>query len=47
METVKYLCEFFFGNFTHWIGLLIICATIFPRSFITINRNDNATEKKD
>lgn len=28
MEIVKYLCEFFFGNFWHWLGLLFIIATI-------------------
>lgn len=24
MEIVKYLCEFFFGNFWHWLGLVIV-----------------------
>lgn len=24
METIKYLCDFFFNNFTHWLGLLIL-----------------------
>ena len=40
METVKYLCEFFFCNFWHWLGLLIILAVVFKFgliSFITDN----------
>ena len=24
MEITKYLCEFFFTNFWHWLGLLFI-----------------------
>lgn len=29
MEIVKYICEFFFTNFWHWLGLLILLAVIF------------------
>jgi hypothetical protein len=28
MEPVKYLCDFFFTNFWHWLGLLLIVATV-------------------
>lgn len=28
MEITKYLCEFFFCNFWHWLGLLIIISEI-------------------
>ena len=34
METAKYICEFFFGNFWHWLGglfyLCIICGVAIP-----------------
>lgn len=36
METVKYVCEFFFGNFWHWLGLFILISTIFSGGFINI-----------
>ena len=29
METVKYLCEFFFGNFWHFLMLWILVHTSF------------------
>ena len=29
MEIVKYLCEFFFGNFWHYLGLIVMLETIF------------------
>lgn len=28
MEVTKYLCEFFFTNFWHWLGLVIFVAAI-------------------
>ena len=37
METVKYLCEFFFGNFWHYVGLLLILALFTGTRVITIN----------
>lgn len=40
MEIVKYLCEFFFTNFWHWLGLVVILAVVFRFgivSFITDN----------
>jgi len=29
MEIVKYICEFFFDNLWHWLGLLICLVVIF------------------
>lgn len=29
METVKYLCEFFFGNFWHWLGGVVLLSNYF------------------
>lgn len=29
METVKYLCEFFFTDFWHWMGLVILVVSLF------------------
>ena len=29
MEITKYLCEFFFTNFWHWLGLVVILAVVF------------------
>jgi hypothetical protein len=28
MEITKYLCEFFFDSFTHWLELWILVATL-------------------
>ena len=33
-------CEFFFGNFWHWLGLWIIVATITRMPFMIINNKD-------
>ena len=35
MEIVKYLCEFFFTDFWHWLGLMIMLAIIFKMGIIT------------
>ena len=40
MEITKYLCEFFFTNFWHWLGLVVIVSITFRFgliSFITDN----------
>lgn len=29
MEIVKYLCEFFFTNFWHWLGLVVVLGITF------------------
>ena len=41
METAKYLCEFFFGDFWHFIMLLLVCYTISPK----INNSSNSPIK--
>lgn len=28
-QTIKYLCEFFFCNFWHWLALMLLVAEIF------------------
>ena len=38
MEITKYLCEFFFTDFWHWLGLVVILGIVFRFglvSFIT------------
>ena len=37
MEIVKYLCEFFFTNFWHWLGLAALLCVIFGYGFINIH----------
>ena len=38
MEIVKYLCEFFFTDFWHWLGGLIFLAVIVYGIFVNIFR---------
>jgi D-alanyl-lipoteichoic acid acyltransferase DltB (MBOAT superfamily) len=40
MEITKYLCEFFFSNFWHWLGLLLIVGSLFHGVF-SINIKGN------
>lgn len=50
METVQYLCEFFFTNFWHWLGLWFIVGTIFSVSLLKINcgsRKDKDNNKDE
>jgi hypothetical protein len=44
MNIVKYLCEFFFCNFWHWLGLAIITMLLMCRH-IHIHEN-NKNDKK-
>lgn len=47
MEIVKYLCEFFFCNFWHWLGLLFIILAIFEGGLIRkIIVSDNSVNGK-
>lgn len=39
MEIVKYLCEFFFTNFWHWLGLALIIPSIQFSRHITKDKN--------
>lgn len=36
MEIVKYLCEFFFTDFWHWLGLVIFVTFLIPRTIVDI-----------
>ena len=51
MEVTKYLCEFFFTNFWHWLGLVVILAIVFRfgivsfgNKFTEINRGNKDKE---
>lgn len=45
MEITKYLCEFFFTDFWHWLGLWIIIGSIFHVELIKIGKFNNNKEK--
>lgn len=45
MEVAKYLCEFFFGNFWHWLGLWILIHTSF--SITLKERRSKKDEEKE
>lgn len=47
METVKFVCEFFFCNFWHWLGLLIYLAVMFRYGLITFNIGNSNKIAKD
>ena len=38
METVKYLCEFFFNDLWHFIMLILVCLSLSPK----INNSSNS-----
>lgn len=38
MEIIKYLCEFFFGNFWHFLELVVLAVIIFGHPIVEINR---------
>lgn len=40
METAKYLCEFFFTNFWHYLGLLVIVAIMFDNKIVKIIKTE-------
>ena len=47
MEIVKYLREFFFTNFWHWLGLFFIILAIFEGGLIrNIKVTDNSVNKE-
>ena len=50
METVKYLCEFFFEDFWHFVMLLVVCYTLSPKisnSNDSVNINGKGSEEED
>ncbi len=38
------IIEFFFGNFWHWLGLILVLAVVFGRGVIRI---ENSKSKED
>lgn len=44
MEIVKYLCEFFFTDFWHWLGLLFVLSVIFGMPLVYIGTRKNKKE---
>lgn len=46
METAKYLCEFFFCNFWHWLGLTIMLCVV-RSGVVFVTRNRQETHKKE
>lgn len=48
MEIAKYLCEFFFCNFWHWLGLFLIVFALFGGGLIpNIKITDNSINKEE
>lgn len=47
MEIVKYLCEFFFTNFWHFLGLLCVVVAIFGDKPLIKIGGSNKTENKN
>jgi hypothetical protein len=45
METVKFLCEFFFGNFWHWLGMFL-CLTLVVACISSVFEDITNTFKK-
>ena len=43
MGVTKYLCEFFFTNFWHWLGLVIILAIVFRFGIISLGNKFTET----
>ena len=47
MEIVKYLCEFFFCHFWHFLGLVVVLETIFGNILLlTLRRKTDKEEEK-
>lgn len=45
MSVVNYLCEFFFCNFWHYLGLCLMLVLLCPWNCITINKPDGEKEE--
>lgn len=45
MEIVKYLCEFFFDDFWHWLGLIILVDVIPVIRFVSVNSKKKEDEE--
>lgn len=44
MEVTRYLCEFFFTNFWHWLGLVIVLG-VFRFGSVIIDKSHQVIEK--
>lgn len=48
MEVTKYLCEFFFTDFWHWLGLVVVLGIVFRFGLVSfITDNSKNIVKKD
>ena len=47
MEIVKYLCEFFFCNFWHWLGLFVMLIFVHPFAYGMFNTFKEYNSKKE
>lgn len=45
MNVVKYLCEFFFCNFWHYLELCLMLVLLCPWNCITLNKPDGEKEE--
>lgn len=46
MEITRYICEFFFCNFLHFLELLLLVAVVGRGNIITINSKEDNNEKE-
>ena len=46
MSVVKYLCEFFFCDFWHFVGLIVLVGLLVPRITITRYKEEKGDENK-
>lgn len=44
METARYLCEFFFTDFWHWLGGLCYLAVIFSTPLVLFEKSKKSKE---
>lgn len=45
MSVVQYLCEFFFGNFWHFVGLIVLVGLLVPSITIYRHKEEKGGEK--
>lgn len=46
MVALRYICEFFFTNFWHWIGLVIVLMTLCPFNHVRIGKPKKEEERR-
>ena len=47
MEALKYICEFFFTNFWHWLGGLCYLAVVFSTPLLYIGKSNRKKDDND